>query len=220
MNGATQGGVLVLEQPSLVSNPVRARGLTGVQAQTAHEMLGGFPTALEAGGYLTSAVGSGLEAVQHSALAAVGAAADAADSTTVRALAGSADGVQGLARGAGRFLGPASLGLDLLGGGLKIREVWSDSRLTDSQRDRKVGEATVGTAGSIVGGGAGSIVGIAAGAAIGSVVPVLGTVIGGVAGAVVGGFLGGQVGTAAGARVGRTGAGQGIGGFINDLFGH
>lgn len=236
MNGSAPGGSLVLGQPALgpgapVANPVYAQGVTGLQSETANDMTGGFESAVDAGGTLTGAAGDGLGAAQRGATAAAGGAADAAHaaggaadaanaaSSGAAAAGGAADGARGLARGAGRLLGPAAVGIDVISGGLKIREAWNDPNLTDSQRDQKVGEATTGTAGSIAGGAGGAWAGAAAGAAIGSAVPVVGTVIGGIAGAVLGGFLGGKAGEKAGEAVGGTGAGRGIGGFINNLFG-
>lgn len=228
-NGSAQSGALMLQpSPSPLASPAYAQGVTGLQSESANEMTGGLETAVEHGGTLTSAAGDGFASTQRGAAAAAGGAADAASGAAnaaggaadgARSAASAAGGAADAARGAGRFLGPAAIGIDLVSGGLKIRDAWKDPNLTDSQRDQKVGEATVGTAGSIAGGAGGAWAGAAAGAAIGSVVPVVGTVIGGIAGAVLGGFLGGKAGEKAGEAVGGTGAGKGIGGFINNLFG-
>lgn len=235
LNTSPQAASLVFAQPPVmgpVTNPVMAQGVTGLQSETAEEMTGGFPAVLDAGTTVTGAAGDGISAAGRGATAAAGGAADGARGAAAvaggavdgaqgaaAAAGGAADGLQGVARGAGRFLGPAAIGLDVIGGGLKIREAWNDKSLTEGQRDQKVGEATVGTAGSIAGGAGGAWAGAAAGAAIGSVVPVVGTAIGGIAGAVLGGFLGGTLGGKAGEAAGGTGAGKGIGGFINNLFG-
>lgn len=231
-----------------VSNPMYAQGVTGMQSETAEDMTGGVPSYLDAGGTIAGTTGDGLSAATRGATStasgvadaasaganaaggvadaahAAGGAADAAHAAggvadAAQAAGGAADGLKGIAKGAGRALGPVAIGIDLVGGGLKIRDAWKDKSLTDDQRDKKVGEATVGTAGSIAGGAGGAWAGAAAGAAIGSVIPGPGTVIGGVVGAVLGGVLGGKAGEKAGEAVGGTGAGKGIGGFINNLFG-
>ncbi len=236
-NGLGQQQPLPAPTLSPFSNPMYAQGVTGMQSETAEDMTGGVPSYLDIGGTLAGTTGDGLSAVTSGAQAAggvadaahaAGGAADAAhaaggvaDAATAGAQAagGAADGLRGVAKGAGRVLGPVAVGIDLVGGGLKIRDAWKDKSLTDDQRDKKVGEATAGTAGSIAGGAGGAWAGAAAGAAIGSVIPGPGTVIGGVVGAVLGGVLGGKAGEKAGEAAGGTGAGKGIGGFINNLFG-
>lgn len=214
-----------------VSNPMYAQGVTGMQSETAEDMTGGVPTYVEAGGTLAGTAGDGLSAATRGATATAGGAADAAHAAggaadaahaaggVADAAQGATSGLQGVAKGAGRALGPVAIGVDVVSGGLKVRDAWKDPNLTDSQRDQKVGEATVGTAGSIAGGAGGAWAGAAAGAALGSVIPGPGTVIGGVVGAVLGGVLGGKAGEKAGEAAGGTGAGKGIGGFINNLFG-
>lgn len=232
---SSSAGQLTFNQPPVfapVSNPMLAQGVTGMQSESADDMTGGVPGVLEAGGTIAGTTGDGLSAATRGTTAVAGGASDAASAgaraaagtadaatSAAQAASGGADAVQGFAKGAGRALGPVAVGIDLIGGGLKIRDAWNDKSLTDDQRDKKVGEATVGTAGSIAGGAGGAWAGAAAGAAIGSAVPVVGTVIGGIAGAVLGGFLGGKAGEKAGEAAGGTGAGKGIGGFINNLFG-
>lgn len=176
------------------------RGGTQLQADAANEMSGGF---VERGGDLAGGLGDGANAARRGAATAATAA----------------DSVRGFAQGAGRVLGPAAIGLDIVGGGLKVNEAWRDQSLTDRQRDQKVGEAAIGTAGSVAGGAGGAWAGALAGAAIGSAFPVVGTVIGGIAGAVLGGFLGGKAGEKAGEAVGRTSFGRAVGDTINDLAG-
>lgn len=183
-----------------LADPVSAQGVTRLQADSANDMTGGLQPVVETTGDLAGGVGDGA-------------------SRAARRAASAAESVSGVARGAGRLLGPAAVGLDLVAGGMKVNEAWNDRSLTDAQRDKKVGEATVGTAGSVLGGAGGAAAGAAAGAAIGSVIPGLGTVIGGIAGAVIGGFLGGKAGEKAGEAVGRTGVGRAVGDFVNDLAG-
>lgn len=192
-----QGGMCML-----YSNPTAARGVTDIQASTAQDMTGGL---VEGSSDLAGGVSDGAGAAARRGAAAAGNTA--------------ADTLRGFARGGGRLLGPASIALDLVGGGMKINEAWNDRTLTDRQRDEKVGEAAVGTAGSVAGGAGGAWAGALAGAALGSAVPVVGTVIGGIAGAVLGGFLGGKAGEKAGEAVGRTSAGRAVGDAINDVAG-
>lgn len=171
-----------------------------MQASTANDMSGGL---LEPTGDLAGGISDGANAARRGA----GATASAAD------------GVRGFSRGAGRLLGPVSIGLDVVGGGMKIHEAWNDRSLTDRQRDERVGEAAVGTVGAVLGGAGGAWAGAAAGAAIGSAVPLVGTIIGGVAGAILGGFLGGKAGERAGEAVGRSSVGRAVGDTINNVAG-
>ena len=230
-------GQQALSSPLLspVPNPMFAQGVTAMQSETAEDMTGGMPSLLDTGGMVAGTTGDGLSAATRGTTSVANGAADAASATRsganaaggaadaasagAQAAGGAADGARGLAKGAGRALGPVAIGIDLVGGGLKVRDAWNDTSLTEGQRDKKVGEATVGTAGSIAGGAGGAWAGAAAGAAIGSVIPGPGTVIGGVVGAVLGGVLGGKAGEKAGEAAGGTGAGKGIGGLINNLFG-
>ena len=222
-----------------VSDPFAAQGVTGMQSETADEMTGGFGGFVDKGGTLAGVTGDGFSnlprtvsgAARGGAHGASGAARGASGaahgasgaahgaSGAARGASGAGHAVSGFAHGAGRVLGPAAVGLDLVGGGLSIHDALTDKTLTDDQRNEKVGEATVGTAGSIAGGAGGAWAGAAAGAALGSVVPVVGTVVGGIAGAVIGGFLGGSAGSKAGEAAGGTGAGKGVGGFVSRLFG-
>lgn len=190
-----------------VSDPVYAQGVTAMQSETAEEMSGGLPTAVDTGGEVAGAAGDAASSTAR----AIDAGADAVDA--------GADSLGGLARGAGRVLGPVAVAADVVVGGLGVREAWNDESLTDEQRDQAVGEATLGATGAIAGGAGGAWAGAVAGAALGSAVPVVGTLVGGLVGAAIGGFAGGRAGEAAGSAVGETRVGRGVGGFINDLFG-
>ena len=102
-------------------------------------------------------------------------------------------GLKGVLRGAGRFAGPANIGLGML----DLYSTFSDDTLDAREKTIATGET--------IGGMAGAYAGMAAGAALGSMIPGPGTVIGGAIGGVLGYFGGSIAGNSLGEMIGGDG---------------